>query len=103
MAKYFWVLWETLIPCCTFLKENIAYIQLSLLFSVLLGNILRHTRDKLCISTSFIIFVSLKFSCVSVNSGREKNLLVCEKAPIQITALMEESNVNCWQSKLLLA
>lgn len=64
---------------------------------------MRHTSDKQYIPPSFIFSFSLKFSCVSINLVKEKSLLVQEKAPIQVTALMKGSSGNCCPSNFLVA
>lgn len=66
---------------------------------------MRHISDKQqhYTPTSFIFSFSLKFSCVSTNSVKEKSLLVQEKAPVQITALMKDSSGNCCPSNFLIA
>lgn len=65
---------------------------------------MRYTSDKQYIPTSFYFFYfPLKFSCISINLVKEKSLLLQEKAPIQITALMKGSSGNCCPSNFLVA
>lgn len=74
-----------------------------ILYITNLKTLLRHASDKHYFPTSFIFSFSLKVSCKSINLVKENSVLVQEKAPIQITALMKGSSGNCCPSNFLVA